>query len=538
MSDAINKPKIQKPEEEPDGPDPNEVRRHAKRMYTEEQYRKRYRRIDYYRPNAFQLKIHNASPEYRFINARGSNQMGKSAGSAAELTFASDGVYPGWHKGRKFITPPKIIRPFEFQALIASNQSYVLRDGLARALFGDLSQEDNLGTGMIPLDRFIGRPTMSRGISDLVDTAVLRREVGGKAAISSRTYDAGRRAFQGTAQDCVHLDEDDEALANIIGEAWARLTTTRGRILLTATAILGLTYAQRLFEEDRENHPERLLIVGDLAEADHLTEQEREEMLRGYSEDEIDARAHGGIRQGHGRIFRFNRNETITNIDPTTLEDRGAFLWGFDLSHSTTGHPFAAILLCHDRDRDIVYVLDAIKLKGRVIDHVERIRNTMYGGVADVPIAWPRDGSRHDLNSGNMLIEEYRNKGLNTLPTYSAHPDGSLSLEVSIRLVQERMATGRLKVRGDLHDLLTELGNYHRDEQGRPVPIGDDMVSALLCAMRSLRFATTFPELDLRNKKHPKYGAQRSRHLWDIFTGEGIGSGSPRSINPFTGGYD
>jgi hypothetical protein len=250
-------------------------------------------------------------------------------------------------------------------------------------------------------------------------------------------------------------------------------------------------------------------------------------MLKGYSEDELDARAHGGIRQGHGRIFRFNRSDVVTDIDPTTLEDRGAFLWGFDLSHSTTGHPFAAVLLCHDRDRDIVYVIDAFKLKGRCIDHVERIKSTLYGGAANFPIAWPRDGNRHDLNSGNMLIEEYRNKDLNCLPSYSTHPDGSLSLEVSIRLVQERLSTGRMKISSHLHGLLTELSNYHRDERGVPEPIGDDEVSAMLCAMRSLRHARRFDEVDERSRRGQGYGAKRRTK-----------PAPPRPINPFTGEYD
>ena len=41
------------------GPDANEIRRHAKKMLTEFEYRKRYRRLDYYRPNRKQLEFHN-----------------------------------------------------------------------------------------------------------------------------------------------------------------------------------------------------------------------------------------------------------------------------------------------------------------------------------------------------------------------------------------------------------------------------------------------------------------------------------------------
>jgi hypothetical protein len=41
---------IMVPPEREEGPDPNQVRRHAKRMLTNVEYLKKYRRIGYYRP--------------------------------------------------------------------------------------------------------------------------------------------------------------------------------------------------------------------------------------------------------------------------------------------------------------------------------------------------------------------------------------------------------------------------------------------------------------------------------------------------------
>ena len=42
-----------------DGPDANDVRRHAKKLYTEKQYRERYNRLEFYKPSPKQLEFHN-----------------------------------------------------------------------------------------------------------------------------------------------------------------------------------------------------------------------------------------------------------------------------------------------------------------------------------------------------------------------------------------------------------------------------------------------------------------------------------------------
>lgn len=473
-----------------EGPDANQVRRHAKKMNTEQQYRQRYRRCDFYEPNPFQLSLHNAPKDARLINLRAANGSGKTLSAAMQCSYDMQGDYPFWYMGRQFLTVPKIIRSYNFQVLISSITSQVLRDGLAKALLGDLSQEDGLGSGALPLDCIQGRPTMSRGISDYFDTVVINRAIGGQAMCTTRTYDAGRRVFQGVPYDQVFLDEDDPGLADIFGEIWARLTATRGRCIMTATAIIGLTYMQKLFTQDMAAHPERHLIVGDLSQATHLSEEDKKSIESGTRDDEREARIHGGIRQGSGAVFAFNRADIACQIDPATLGVYNTFfLAGIDLAHSSgpTAHPFAYVLLAQDRDADVVYVLDAWEMRGAMaVQHVERIKASP---VWDCRIAWPKDGGIHDLNSGHTLIQCYKSRGLNTLPEHSTFADGSVSLEASVNAVQERLFSGRLKIQSHLGELLTQLGNYHRDTEGRIVPSDDDLVSALLCAMRSLRLA-------------------------------------------------
>jgi Terminase large subunit, T4likevirus-type, N-terminal len=188
------------------GPDPNEVRKHAKKMCTETEYRKRYRRIDWYRPNPKQLEFHNLVAPERCL--RGANQSGKTTAGAAQMTMDALGRYADWYKGRRFDKPPPIERTFDFLGWVASTTSTTTRDGAQTKLLGDVREDGGLGTGLIPLDSIVGRPIMARGISDFVDTVSLRRDSGGRAAIRFKTFEMDRKAFQGEAVDCVHLDED------------------------------------------------------------------------------------------------------------------------------------------------------------------------------------------------------------------------------------------------------------------------------------------------------------------------------------------
>ncbi len=67
-------------------------------------------------------------------------------------------------------------------------------------LLGDISQKDGLGTGALPLD-YIDGITMSRGISNFVDTITVRREGGGVGILQSKTYEQSVLSYQGVPLD-------------------------------------------------------------------------------------------------------------------------------------------------------------------------------------------------------------------------------------------------------------------------------------------------------------------------------------------------
>ena len=229
------------------GPDPNQVRRHAKKMLTNVEYLKTYRRLGYYRPSPKQMLFHNSIATE--LALRAANQVGKTTAGGAQMAMDAIGWWPDWYKGRRH-TPPKIERPYEFLGWGACTTSQTTRDGVQSKLLGDIRQEGGLGTGLIPLDNIVGRPTMARGISDFVDTITLRRETGGRGIIRLKTYDQDRRVFQGESCDVCWCDEDvSRDNDTIYGEVLARLVATRGRVFLTLTPILGLSPIRKRFKE-------------------------------------------------------------------------------------------------------------------------------------------------------------------------------------------------------------------------------------------------------------------------------------------------
>jgi phage terminase large subunit-like protein len=479
-----NEPPRGEPEE---GPDPNSVRRHAKKMLSNADYLKKYRRLGFYRPHPKQMEFHNLLAVESALRA--GNQQGKSHAGAAQMAMDSCNIYFDWYKGRRFDKPPPIERPFDFLGWAACTTSQATRDGVQSKLLGDIRQTDGLGTGLIPLDNIVGRPTMARGIADLVDTITLRREGGGRAVIRQKTYEQGRRAYQGEATDEIWLDEDvSRDDDSIYGECLARLAATRGRIFLTLTPLLGMSpirkrFKQRMGQECAE-------VVMGLDDALHIPPEQHTEIMARYSESERATRVYGADMQGEGAVFTIPVETIKYTQDPSTFPDYFRWIWGCDFSHggmSANAHAFAAVLLCHDTTSDIIFVVHAVRMfRALPALHVQAIKEHPCW---DAPFAFPHDGMRGaDLATGSTFRDMYKRLGLNMRPQWATFKDGSIALEAGINEMENRFATGRLKIASHLTEVLDEYMNYHRIN-GLIHKIDDDLLSAIRVGLMDLRYA-------------------------------------------------
>lgn len=161
----------------------------------------------------------------RFFSA--SNRSGKSVTGAYEMASHLTGLYAPWWPGRKFDKP--------IDAWACGDTSQTTRDIVQRELIGAPGEE---GTGMIAGD-LIANIRKKAGVPDAIESVKVKHTSGGWSRLSFRSYDQGRRTFQGTAKDFIWADE--EIPQDIYGECIIRTMTTGGMVIVTATPLKGLT---------------------------------------------------------------------------------------------------------------------------------------------------------------------------------------------------------------------------------------------------------------------------------------------------------
>jgi phage terminase large subunit-like protein len=474
-----------------EGPDPNDVRRHAKKMHSEREYRQRYRRIDFYRPNEKQTAFHNLhEPE---IMLRAGNQQGKTHAAGAQFTMDALALYPDWYGGRKFLTPPPIERPFQWMGWASCTTSTKTRDGAQLKLLGPVREQGGLGTGLIPLDNIVGKPTMARGISDFVDTVTMRRETGGSAMARFKTYEMGREAYQGEPVDVNWLDEDvsrdDES---IYGECLARKTTTRGRIVCSLTPLLGMSPLRRRFKARTGGDcREIIMTLYDCAQSKggHIPDEEIPKIIASYDDTERETRISGADLLGQGAVFSTPVSQIKHDRDWTTFPAHWPWLWAVDFRHSgqgSQGHPFAAVLGAWDRDTDTIYVVHAVRMYGMAANHAATMKEHP---MRHAPVAWPHDGGKGaGIITGDTIKETYKKLGLNMRPTHATFSTGGYGFEDGDDQMAERFASGRLKVAAHLAEWFDEYLGYHRID-GLVRKVDDDLLSATRVLCMDIRSA-------------------------------------------------
>ena len=478
-----------------EGPDPNDLRRHMRKMLTEAEYRRTYRRIDFYQPNSKQLEFHNRKTRETLLRA--GNQIGKTQCVGAQMTFDALSFYPEWYEGRKFITRPPIERAMDWLGWAACTSSHKTRDGAQVKLLGDIRSPSGMGQGLIPLDNIVGKPSMNRGIPDFVDSVNIRRETGGSAVIRFKTYEQGREGFQSEAVDCVWLDEDlglQSGRQDIYGECLARLTTTRGRIYVSMSPLPGKSPMARRFIDGTDGTSEVLMTIWDAAKSKggHIPDNEIEVIIASYPEHERATRAFGAYMQGEGAVFIKPVADIKHSRDPASVPEYWPWLWAFDFSHSgmsSQSHPFAAVLGCWDRDNDTIYIMHALRMRAALpVNHVAALMHHPRWGA---PVAWPHDGGRQaGLGAQETIAGMYRRLGANMRGSCATFPDGGFDFEAGITEMATRFASGRLLVAQHLSEWFDEYINYHR-VNGLVERIDDDLMSATRQLVMDIRYAKT-----------------------------------------------
>ena len=441
------------------------------------------------------------------------NQLGKSDTGAYETAYHLTGLYPSDWTGHRFTRPTKM--------WAAGPSTTVVRDTAQTKLCGPAGVKDEWGTGFVPRGHLLGSTVARGAVADALDSIKVQHHdrhgvPDGTSQLWFKSYEQGREKFQSATLDGIWWDE--EPPEDIYTEGLARLTATRGISYLTFTPLWGMSTVVIKFVEDHDAESRRGFVRMGFADALHLNDDDRKRKLSEYPPHEHQARLEGLPMLGHGRVFTQDQREL--QFDPgLQIPPYWTKVWGLDFGIS---HNFAAVLCLYDREADTFYVYKTYRVADAIpITHVDAILRI----AADVPVAWPHDGSARDKGSGETLAKQYKMLGLRMLDSHATFPGGGFSTEAAILEMQQRMRDGRFRVAADLVDWWEEYRMYHRDEKGQLVKLRDDLLSATMKAFMMRRFAKAVRIASAGRRPEvveQKAGAQ----AWDVFTGQPLAGGA------------
>ena len=464
-------------------------------------YRKTYQQFFDFKPYPKQKDFLLASASFSERLLIAGNQNGKTHVGAYEAACHLTGLYPDWWTGRRFEKPTR--------GWIAGETSLVVRDVQQKKLCGEPGVVDLFGTGLIPKDLFVDKPSLARGVTDAYDTIQVRHVSGGVSVARFKSYEQGRTKFQGETLDWLWFDE--EPPMDIYSEGITRTAATKGITWMTFTPLKGpTTVVSRFLDEPSEY---RTSVTMTIADAEHISPEEKKRLIASWPAHEREARAQGIPILGSGRIL-LAPEESITEAPIEYIPQHWAKLWGIDFG---IGHPFAAVLILWDKDNDVIHVHHTYRVTDALpIQHAAAMR----GIGAAVPVAWPRDGTNRQAD-GSPLAAHYKRHGAVMLSEHATWPDGSVSTEAGVLEMDEREKSGRLKYARHLSDILDERRFYHRKD-GQIVKLKDDLLSALRTAIMMKRFARL---VHLGGQPMPGMTNVIARGAeFDVFTGGALSS--------------
>ena len=116
-------------------------------------------------------------------------------------------------------------------------------------MLGGLWETPEWGTGIIPAECLEKKPVLKQGITNGYEEIKIKHVSGEYSTFKLRSYDQGRRIFQGIELDLFWPDE--EIPKDVYDEGLIRTLTTKGITLMTFTPLNGLTELVMDFMETR-----------------------------------------------------------------------------------------------------------------------------------------------------------------------------------------------------------------------------------------------------------------------------------------------
>jgi phage terminase large subunit-like protein len=408
--------------------------------------------------NRFAYKKHMAffaaGANYQQRLMMAANRVGKTELGAYEVMLHLTGLYPDWWVGKRFDRHTK--------GWAAGDTRQTVRDILVEKLLGPKSAR---GTGMIPLD-YIVRIVPQPGVPDGVEIVEVRHVSGGVSKLGFKSFDQGRKSFQGTELDFVWLDE--ESPQEIYDECLIRLVTTKGLMLLTFTPLSGLSAVVMMFlpggdiKEQTDEVASRFVVMATWDDVPHIDEQQKAIILASCMPHQLVARSKGVPSLGAGAIYPIPEEE-IT-VDDFQIPDHWPRAYGIDVGWKKTAVVWGAI---DPSSRTVYLYSEHYRGEAEPVVHTKSIhdRGDWIPGTID-----PASRGRGQKD-GEQLMQMYTDLGLDLVGADNG-------VDTGLFTTWTLLSAGQLKVFRSMKNWFEEYRIYQRDEKGHIMKRKDHLMDA------------------------------------------------------------
>lgn len=393
------------------------------------------------------------------------NRVGKTEGGGGyEAVLHMTGLYPDWWPGRRFDHPT--------DGWAAGDTKETVRDIIQRKLLGPM---EDIGSGLIPKHLIIDTKRRSANVPDVIETIYVRHvPSGGVSVCGLKSYEQGRKSFQGTEKDWAWLDEEppldvfDEILMRLMG---IEGNQDPGIMMLTFTPLSGMSKVVLSFlpggdgepqsDEERLLRADKVCIQAGWDDVPHLSPEEKARRLAAMPAYQREARSKGTPQLGSGAIYPVAEEDIA--VDDFPIPEHWPKVYGLDVGWNNT----AASWHAWDRETDTLYLYSCYKRgQAEPSTHADAIkaRGKWIPGVSDpaADIAGQKDGEK--------LFQIYRDDyELNLIKADNA-------VEAGIFKLYGLITTGRYKVFRSCRQWWDEFRLYRRDKNGKVVKEHDHLM--------------------------------------------------------------
>ena len=299
------------------------------------------------------------------------------------------------------------------------------------------------------------------------DRASMRLPNGGR--VVSLSCDAGRSKFQGASISMCWIDEEPNDVG-IFEEVMLRVVDKRGKVIITATPLKGLTFLYDIFVDLQPQGYDHYAISG--LDNPYVSSPKLRRAVSHLSEASQQARLFGAFTSQSGLVYpEFDR--TIHICKPFDIPED----WPRDMCIDFgVRNPFACLWIAHDMDTDTLYVYREYYKTEKTT--LENGRMILALGAKDGPLRFVV--ADPESKDGRLLLA--RELGIHTKPAPKHY-----GVAETINLVKDRLnvrADGKpsLVVFKGCRELIKEFRKYKWSKtkgKDKPEKIFDHGLDAL-----------------------------------------------------------